>query len=117
MKKYYLTLLTIGFFIFSNAQVTISPDPFEVDESITITLDTNSGATDCNGFSNPTKIYIHSGVATSTNPWTYVTGNCGQDDGIGRRVGDHRSILGDQGLDRVGDALEFLNPVFRKKFL
>lgn len=83
MKKYYLTLLTISIFIFSNAQVTISPDPFEVDESITITLDTNSGATDCNGFSNPTKVYIHSGVGTSANPWTYVTGNWGQDDGIG----------------------------------
>lgn len=83
MKKFYLSLLTLGFYIFSNAQVTISPDPFEVDESITITLDTNSGATDCNGFSNPTKVYIHSGVGTSANPWTYVTGNWGQDDGIG----------------------------------
>lgn len=65
--------------------MTISPNPFEVDESITITLNTNSSATDCNGFNNPTKVYIHSGVG-GANPWTYVVGNWGQDDGIGEMV-------------------------------
>ncbi|MCT4629224.1 alpha-amylase family glycosyl hydrolase [Winogradskyella sp.] len=85
MKKYYLSILSIGFFLISFSQVTISPNPFEVDESITITLNTNSSATDCNGFNNPTKVYIHSGVG-GANPWTYVVGNWGQDDGIGEMV-------------------------------
>lgn len=68
----------------SFSQVTISPNPFEVDESITITLDTNSSATDCNGFSSPTKVYIHSGVGDDSNAFGIsVTGNWGQDDGIG----------------------------------
>lgn len=67
----------------SHAQVTITPNPFEVDESITITLNTNSTSTNCNGFSNPSKVYLHSGVGSSDNAWTYVVGNWGQDDGIG----------------------------------
>ena len=65
------------------SQVTITPNPFAVDQTITISVDTNSNATDCNGFSNPTKVYIHSGVGTDSDPWTYVQGNWGQDDGIG----------------------------------
>ena len=64
-------------------QVTITPNPFAVDQTITISVNTNSNATDCNGFSNPTKVYIHSGVGTDSNPWAYVQGNWGQDDGIG----------------------------------
>jgi len=68
----------------SFSQVTISPDPFEVDESITITLDTNSASTDCNGFSNPGKVYMHSGVGDGNNAFGIsVTGNWGQDDGVG----------------------------------
>src|SRR5690606_8454409 len=83
MKKIpFLLLLFISFLSFS--QVTISPYPFEVHESITITVDENSNATDCNGFNNPTKVYIHSGIGDDSDAWGYnVVGNWGQDDGIG----------------------------------
>ena len=83
MKKIpFLLLLFISFLSFS--QVTISPYPFEVNESITITVDENSNATDCNGFNNPTKVYIHSGIGDDSDAWGYnVVGNWGQDDGIG----------------------------------
>ena len=83
MKKYYLSILLFGIFIMSYAQVTITPNPFEVNESITITLNANSTSTDCNGLSNPAKVYLHSGVGSSDNAWTYVVGNWGQDDGVG----------------------------------
>ncbi|MAX71459.1 MAG: alpha-amylase, partial [Flavobacteriaceae bacterium] len=65
-------------------QVTISPNPFEVDESITITLDINSNATNCNGFNSPSKVYMHSGVGDGSNAFGIsVVGNWGQDDGVG----------------------------------
>ncbi|GAB4162399.1 MAG: hypothetical protein Tsb0033_21330 [Winogradskyella sp.] len=84
MKKLYLSILLIGFILTSFAQVTITPNPFEVNESITVTLNTNSTATDCNGFSNPTKVYMHSGVGDGTNAFGIsVVGNWGQDDGVG----------------------------------
>ena len=83
MKKFYLSILCIGLSLLTFSQVTITPNPFEIDESITITLDINSSATDCNGLSNPAKVYIHSGVGDTSNPWTHVVGNWGQDDGVG----------------------------------
>ncbi|MHA7842339.1 MAG: alpha-amylase family glycosyl hydrolase [Winogradskyella sp.] len=93
MKKYYLTILLIGIFLVSYAQVTITPNPFEVDESITITLNTNSSATDCNGFSNPSKVYMHSGVGASDNAFGIsVTGNWGQDDGVGEMTNEGGGI-------------------------
>ncbi|WP_372937050.1 alpha-amylase family glycosyl hydrolase [Seonamhaeicola sp.] len=65
-------------------QVTITPYPFNVNESITITVDVNSTASNCNGFSNPTKVYMHSGIGDDSDPWGYnVVGNWGQDDGAG----------------------------------
>jgi 1,4-alpha-glucan branching enzyme len=82
MKKVLLLLLFLVAYI-ANGQVTITPNPFQVNESITITVDANSVATDCNGFSNPTKVYMHSGVGPDSNPWTHVIGNWGQDDGVG----------------------------------
>ncbi len=82
MKKIlFLTLFLIAYTV--NSQVTITPNPFEVNQSITITVDVNSTATDTNTMSNPTKVYIHSGVGPESNPWTYVVGNWGQDDGVG----------------------------------
>lgn len=64
--------------------MTITPSTFEVTESITISIDTNSSATDCNGLSNPTKVYMHSGVGNETDAWsTNVVGNWGADDGVG----------------------------------
>jgi len=82
MKK-ILLLFTFFTVYIANGQVTINPNPFEVNQSITITVDANSVATDCNGFSNPTKVYMHSGVGPDSNPWTHVIGNWGQDDGVG----------------------------------
>ena len=77
----------------SFSQVTLSPNPFEVDQSITITLDTNSSATDCNSFSNPTKVYMHSGVGDGNNAFGIsVTGNWGQDDGVGEMTNDGGGI-------------------------
>ncbi len=82
MKKLLLFLFISSTFIVSS-QVTITPNPFEVNESITITVDVNSTATDTNTMSNPNKVYIHSGVGPESDPWTYVVGNWGQDDGVG----------------------------------
>lgn len=79
--KLLLVFLLINYISFG--QVTITPTPFEVNQSITITIDANSTATNCNQFSNPSKVYMHSGVGTDSNPWTYVIGNWGQDDGVG----------------------------------
>ena len=74
MKK-QLHLLFLLFASIAFGQVTISPTPFEVDQMITITVDINSSATDCAGITNPDKVYMHSGVGTDSNPWTYVVGN------------------------------------------
>ena len=87
MKKLILLFLFIS--SFGYGQVTITPNPFAVNQSITITIDANSTATDSNGFSNPTKVYMHSGVGPSTNPWTYVIGNWGQDDGAGEMTNNN----------------------------
>ena len=84
MKKlipYFIVMLCWGF---TFGQVTISPYPFEVNQNITITVDANSSLTDCNGFSTPSKVYIHSGIGNDSDPWGYkVVGNWGQDDGVG----------------------------------
>ena len=87
MKK--ITLLFILISALSYGQVTITPNPFSVDQSITITIDANSTATDSNGFSNPAKVYMHSGVGPSTNPWTYTVGNWGTDDGVGEMTNNN----------------------------
>jgi len=82
MKK--LLLFTLFFnSIWMFAQVSTNPTPIEVDQSVTITVDTNSAATDCNGFSNPNKVYLHSGVGADANPWEHTQGNWGLDDGVG----------------------------------
>ena len=66
------------------AQVTTSPSPILIDQSLTITIDANSSDTDCNGFSNPSKIYAHLGVGNDTDEYGIsVVGNWGQDDGVG----------------------------------
>ncbi|WP_430411280.1 alpha-amylase family glycosyl hydrolase [Kordia sp.] len=80
-KKLHILFLLLTGIAFG--QVTITPTPFEVSQMITITVDVNSTATDCDGITNPNKVYMHSGVGTDSNPWTYVTGNWGQDDGVG----------------------------------
>ena len=82
MKKITFLLFLLSTLCYS--QVTISPTPFEIDESITISIDASSTQTDCNKFSNPSKIYLHSGVGNEANAWgTSVIGNWGADDGVG----------------------------------
>ena len=83
MKKVPL-LLTFLLSFYSNGQITTSPDPVEVDQQVTITVDINSSDTDCNGMSSPNKVYMHSGVGDDSNPWGFsVVGNWGLDDGVG----------------------------------
>ena len=83
MKKITLLLLLI-FTTTIYSQVTINPSTFELNQSITITVDANSTTTDCNGFSNPTKVYMHSGAGDDSNAFGFnVVGNWGQDDGVG----------------------------------
>ena len=94
MKKFYLSILLIGLTLLTFGQVTITPNPFEVDESITITLNINSNATDCNGFSNPSKVYMHSGIGDGSNAFGFsVVGNWGQDDGIGEMTNQGGGIF------------------------
>lgn len=80
-------LLFLFFFIcslLSNAQVSFNVSAIEVNEPVTITVDINSTASNCNGFSNPSKVYMHSGIGDKNNAFGFnVIGNWGQDDGIG----------------------------------
>ena len=81
-KNIFLFLFLITALSFS--QVTISPNPFEINEQITITINQNSTATNCNGLVNPTKVYMHAGIGNDNDPWGFnVIGNWGQDDGVG----------------------------------
>lgn len=67
-----------------NAQVTLIPGAIEVDQEVTITVDINSTDSDCNGLSNPAKVYMHSGIGDNSNAFGFsVVGNWGQDDGVG----------------------------------
>lgn len=94
MKTFYLTLLSLSISLLTFSQVTISPNPFEVDESITITVNTNSTATNCNGLSNPTKVYMHSGVGNGSDAFGFsVVGNWGQDDGVGQMTNQGGGIF------------------------
>ena len=83
MKKITVFLLLTFNAIIAFSQVTTNPSPIEVDQSVTITVDANSTATDCNGFSSPNKVYLHSGIGDDTDPWNVVVGNWGLDDGVG----------------------------------
>jgi glycosidase len=83
MKKKLLFINLLLVTLFSYAQVTISPNPFEMSDEITITVDVNSNDP-CNGLVNPTKVYMHSGAGDDTNAFGFnVVGNWGQDDGVG----------------------------------
>jgi len=83
MKK-ILLLLILLIPTLTISQVTTNPSPIEVDQPVTITVDANSVATDCNGFSSPAKIYAHLGVGDDIDEYGIsVVGNWGQDDGVG----------------------------------
>lgn len=80
-------LFFLALLVFTNtwAQLSVSPATFDVTDEITITVDANSTETDCNGFNNPTSVYMHSGIGNDANPWGFdVVGNWGQNDGIGQ---------------------------------
>jgi glycosidase len=64
--------------------VITNPSTIEINQQITITVDTNNTDSDCNGFNSPEKVYLHSGVGDDSDPWGMaVVGNWGQDDGVG----------------------------------
>ena len=94
MKKFRLSILLACFSLLSFSQVTIAPNPFEVNESITITLNINNGSTDCNGLVNPNKVYMHSGVGDGANAFGFsVVGNWGMDDGVGEMTNQGGGIF------------------------
>jgi len=83
MKKYLLILASLTYSLMFS-QVSISPTPIQVDQSVTITVDINSSDTDCNSINNPTKVYMHAGIGDDSDAWGInVVGNWGQDDGVG----------------------------------
>ena len=86
-------LLLFSFLLFSLttiSQVAISPSAFEVTSQITITVNLNSTATDCNSLSSASKVYMHSGVGNDTDAWGIKTvGNWGVDDGIGEMTNNN----------------------------
>lgn len=83
--KIKLSLILIFICSLANAQVTFDVGAIEVDQPVTITIDTNSTETDCNLFTNPTKVYMHSGIGDNSNAFGIsVVGNYGQDDGVGQ---------------------------------
>ncbi|WP_299120260.1 alpha-amylase family glycosyl hydrolase [uncultured Winogradskyella sp.] len=84
MKKilfFLITFVSLSTF----AQVTLSVGAIEVDQPVTITVDTNSTDSDCNGLNNVTNVYMHSGIGDNSNAFGFsVIGNWGQDDGVGQ---------------------------------
>lgn len=81
-KILFITILFISFF--TKAQVTLNVSAIEVDKPVTITVDINSTASNCNGLSNPAKVYMHAGIGNKSNAFGFnVIGNWGQDDGVG----------------------------------
>lgn len=84
MKKFCLfILLFLSYFIQGNAQVTITPSTFNVNDQITITV--SMAAQACNQLgTNPAKVYMHSGIGDDNNAFGFsVIGNWGQDNGVG----------------------------------
>jgi len=91
MRKILLILALFPCIIF--AQISIDPNPFEVNESVTITVDINSNDTNCNSISNPDSVYMHAGIGDDSSPWGYsVVGNWGQDDGVGQMTDNGNGI-------------------------
>tara|TARA_B100001142_G_scaffold142332_2_gene143525 strand:+ start:1653 stop:4505 length:2853 start_codon:yes stop_codon:yes gene_type:complete len=91
MRKIFLILALFPHILFS--QFSIDPNPFEVNESVTITVDINSNDTNCNSISNPDSVYMHAGIGDDSSPWGYsVVGNWGQDDGVGQMTDNGNGI-------------------------
>jgi 1,4-alpha-glucan branching enzyme len=84
MKNFYFLLL---FFLFSffkiSAQVTTDPALVLESSPVTIYYDATKGTS---GLKGASKVYIHSGVITTSSTgtgWEHVVGNWGKDDGVG----------------------------------
>lgn len=89
MKKIYF-LFFLFFTISTYSQVTIDVSAIEMNQPVTFTVDITSTATNCNGFNNPTKVYMHAGIGDKNNAFAYdVVGNWGQDDGIGEMTNNN----------------------------
>jgi hypothetical protein len=82
MKKTILLILFLLSITAYSQQITVSPAVFQVNQSITITASFTSGTCNTMG-TNPTKVYMHSGIGTEANPWQVTKGNWGTDDGVG----------------------------------
>ena len=83
--KEKIAILLIFFSTYCYTQLSTNPSPFEVNQSVTITVDINSSDANCNSISNPDSVYMHAGIGDDSSPWGYsVIGNWGQDDGVGQ---------------------------------
>ena len=84
MKKILSSLLFFPLSFFSQV-LSYNPNPFEVNQQVTITVDIASDETNCNSIINPSSVYMHSGIGDDNSPWGFsVIGNWGQDDGVGQ---------------------------------
>lgn len=89
MKKIYMLLVLLTS-VSTYSQVTLSTSTIEMDEAVTITVDINSTATNCNGFSSPNKVYMHAGIGNNSNAFGFdVVGNWGKDDGVGEMTNNN----------------------------
>ncbi|KAF2079495.1 alpha-amylase family glycosyl hydrolase [Flavobacterium sharifuzzamanii] len=82
MKKTLLFIFFLLSIIVDAQQITVSPAVFQVNEPITITASFASSTCNTMG-TNPTKVYMHSGIGTDASPWQTAKGNWGADDGVG----------------------------------
>lgn len=83
MKKILFILLTLCNTFYANAQVTITPSSFNVNDQITITVSTASQTCNLIG-TTPSKVYMHAGIGDDNNAFGFsVIGNWGQDDNVG----------------------------------
>ena len=84
MKKILFLLILFPLSFFSQV-LSYNPNPFEVNQQVTITVDIASDETNCNSINNPSSVYMHSGIGDDNSPWGFsVIGNWGQDDGVGQ---------------------------------
>ena len=85
VKKLILFLLLLFPLSFFSQVLSYNPNPFEVNQQVTITVDIASDETNCNSINNPSSVYMHSGIGDDNSPWGFsVIGNWGQDDGVGQ---------------------------------
>ena len=57
--KEKIAILLMFFSTYCYTQLSTNPSPFEVNQSVTITVDINSSDTNCNSISNPDLSLIH----------------------------------------------------------